>query len=106
LDSIINLSALVSYPQNSSANAIRKLHKLRNISSGISGYQSVMAELTKTADSLAEAILSVASGSKFVLMSKTGGNGLPIVVWRLKNEAKYDGKIFLKIPILQAVRDA
>ncbi|CAI7592970.1 unnamed protein product [Penicillium viridicatum] len=63
-----------------------------------SGYRSIMTALVKKAGSLAEAIVSVAGGGKFVLMSRTEGNGLPIVVWRLKDEAKYDGKVFIEIP--------
>ena len=57
-----------------------------------------MTELTRKADSLAKDIISVAGGGKFVLMSKTGGDGLPIVVWRLQNGAKYDGKGTPQIP--------
>lgn len=53
-----------------------------------------MTNLTKTADFLAEAIAAVGDGEKFVLMSKTGGDGLPLVAWRLKNQEAYDGKIY------------
>lgn len=50
-----------------------------------------MTNLTKTADFLAESIAAIGDGEKFVLMSKSGGDGLPLVAWRLKNKEAYDG---------------
>ena len=50
-----------------------------------------MTNLTQTADYLAESVVKFAEGDKFVLMSKTGGEGLPLVAWRLKNQEHYDG---------------
>lgn len=50
-----------------------------------------MTNLTQISDFLAESILKIGGGEKFVLMSKTGGEGLPLVAWRLKNEESYDG---------------
>lgn len=40
---------------------------------------------------MAGAILAMAGGERFVLLSKTGGDGLPLVTWRLKSEQRYDG---------------
>lgn len=58
---------------------------------GRAGYHAIMTNLTHTADFLAESILSIGDGNKFLLMSKKGGEGLPLVAWRLKNKEKYDG---------------
>jgi len=49
-----------------------------------------MNRLTTVADSLGKAIVAIGSGSRFLLLSKTGGDGLPIVVWRLKHQESYD----------------
>ena len=49
----------------------------------------MMLSLTDRADYLADSI--VATG-RFKLLSKTRGNGLPLVIWRLKSEDRYDGK--------------
>lgn len=51
-----------------------------------------MTSLTNIADFLAEAIVSVNAGQRFVLMSKTHGNGLPLVAWRLKFPEHFDGR--------------
>lgn len=58
---------------------------------GKAGYRAIMTNLTQTADFLAESVVKFGGGEKFVLMSKTGGEGLPLVAWRLKNEEDYDG---------------
>lgn len=57
---------------------------------GKSGYRAIMNNLTTTADFLAEEVAKVAGGEKFVIMSKGGGEGLPLVAWRLKNKEDYD----------------
>lgn len=44
-----------------------------------------MESLTSRADYLAGAILAITGGELFVLLSKTGGKGSPIVTWRLKS---------------------
>jgi glutamate/tyrosine decarboxylase-like PLP-dependent enzyme len=61
---------------------------------GKAGYRAIMTNLIRTADFLAESIAAIGGGEKFVLMSKTGGEGLPLVAWRLKNTEDYDGKAF------------
>ena len=66
---------------------------------GKSGYRAIMTNLISTADYLAESIAAFGDGEKFVLMSKTGGEGLPLVAWRLKNNENYDGKH--TIPVFQ-----
>ena len=54
-----------------------------------------MTNVTQTADFLAESVVAIGGGEKFVLMSKTGGEGLPLVAWRLKNQEEYDGIVIL-----------
>lgn len=56
-----------------------------------------MTNLTNTADYLAESIAAIGDSEKFVLMSKSGGEGLPLVAWRLKNKENYDGKIIFLV---------
>lgn len=51
-----------------------------------------MTALTKIADYLAKAIISMDNGEKFILMSRTEGNGLPLVAWRLKTPTHFDGR--------------
>jgi glutamate/tyrosine decarboxylase-like PLP-dependent enzyme len=68
---------------------------------GKSGYRAIMTNLTNTADFLAESIAAIGGGEKFVLMSKTGGDGLPLVAWRLKNEEVYDGMTSVFRDVLQ-----
>ena len=46
---------------------------------GKRGYRSIMLNLTKTADYLARSL----EESGFIIMSKTGGDGLPLVAFRL-----------------------
>jgi len=57
---------------------------------GKSGYRAIMANLTNTADYLAEEIVKIDGGEKFELLCETSGKGLPLVAWRLKKEQKYD----------------
>ena len=57
-----------------------------------------MTSLTNIADFLAGAIVSINAGQKFVLMSKTHGNGLPLVAWRLKTQEHFDGRKFALTP--------
>ena len=55
---------------------------------GKRGYRSIMVNLTRTADYLAASVQKMG----FILMSKTGGNGLPLVAFRLdpKQGHKFD----------------
>lgn len=55
---------------------------------GKAGYKAIMDNLTSTAVFLAEGILGI--DGKFVLLSKLGNEGLPLVAWRLKEKEKYD----------------
>jgi hypothetical protein len=45
---------------------------------GKSGFRQVMASLINIADFLADAIVSMSDGERFLLMSKTHGNGLSL----------------------------
>lgn len=61
-----------------------------------------MTGLTDIADFLAETIISIDAGQKFILMSKTHGNGLPLVAWRLRFQEDFDGRklrSFLYLPL-------
>ena len=55
---------------------------------GKKGYRSIMMNLTRTSDYLARSLQQLG----FVIMSKTGGNGLPLVAFRLnpKKKLHYD----------------
>lgn len=52
---------------------------------GKAGYRSIMLNLTRTADYLADQIVKLG----FILLSETGGNGLPLVAFRLDPAKKY-----------------
>lgn len=52
---------------------------------GKHGYRSIMSNLTRTADYLAASVQNLG----FLLMSKTGGRGLPLVAFRLNPEDKH-----------------
>ncbi|GAA5838998.1 hypothetical protein JCM11251_007849 [Rhodosporidiobolus azoricus] len=56
---------------------------------GKSGYKAIMTNLTKTADYVADEVLSIGDGM-FELLSETSGKGLPLVAWRIKKEKPYD----------------
>ena len=55
---------------------------------GKHGYRSIMMNLTRTSDYLAACLQQLG----FIIMSKTGGKGLPLVACRLdpKKKAHYD----------------
>ena len=55
---------------------------------GKRGYRSIMVNLTRTADYLAKSLQDLG----FIIMSKTGGKGLPLVAFRLnpKKDRHYD----------------
>lgn len=50
---------------------------------GRSGYESIMSNLTSTADYLSQQVLKLGGGDLFELMSETEGRGLPLVAWRI-----------------------
>lgn len=60
--------------------------------SGKSGYRAVMTSLTSRADYLADAILAIGGGERFITLSRTGGKCLPLVTWRFKSIEPYDGE--------------
>ncbi|OIW29126.1 glutamate decarboxylase [Coniochaeta ligniaria NRRL 30616] len=74
----------------SSAHVLGQYYQLLTHRIGMEGYRTIMNRLTTVADSLGKAIVAIGSGSRFLLLSKTGGDGLPIVVWRLKHQESYD----------------
>jgi glutamate decarboxylase len=65
-------------------------HYYQLLRCGKQGYRAIMNNLTAIADHLAESILKIGDGDKFVLMSRTHGEGLPLVAWRLKKKENYD----------------
>ncbi|ETW78814.1 glutamate decarboxylase/sphingosine phosphate lyase [Heterobasidion irregulare TC 32-1] len=84
-------SPQVSFTLNFSKSAVQVIGQYYQLLRlGKSGYRAIMTNLTETADYLAESVVKFAGGDKFVLMSKTGGEGLPLVAWRLKNQEHYD----------------
>lgn len=85
-------SPQVSFTLNFSKSAVQVIGQYYQLLRlGKSGYRAIMTNLTQISDFLAESVLKIGGGEKFVLMSKTGGEGLPLVAWRLKNEESYDG---------------
>jgi len=84
-------SPQVSFTLNFSKSAVQVIGQYYQlIRLGKSGYRAIMSNLTQTADFLAESIMKTGEGKKFVLMSKGGGEGLPLVAWRLAKKEKYD----------------
>ncbi|EIM86926.1 glutamate decarboxylase [Stereum hirsutum FP-91666 SS1] len=84
-------SPQVSFTLNFSKSAVQVIGQYYQLLRlGKSGYRAIMTNLTQISDFLAESVLKIGGGEKFVLMSKTGGEGLPLVAWRLKNEESYD----------------
>ncbi|THH16691.1 hypothetical protein EW146_g3992 [Bondarzewia mesenterica] len=84
-------SPQVSFTLNFSKSAVQVIGQYYQLLRlGKSGYRAIMTNLTKTADFLADMVAGFDGGNKFVLMSKKGGEGLPLVAWRLKNKEHYD----------------
>lgn len=54
------------------------------------GYQSIMLNLTRVADYLADEVKKFDGGKRFTIMSDGGGAGLPLVAWRLTNKENFD----------------
>ncbi|KAI7890585.1 glutamate decarboxylase [Mucor mucedo] len=54
---------------------------------GQTGFRKIMTNLTATADHLAERLTAT---GRFVIMSESGGRGLPLVAFRLKDEHHYN----------------
>lgn len=65
---------------------------------GRRGYRSIMVNMTRTADYLAASVQKMG----FILMSKTGGNGLPLVAFRLNPD---HGHKFDEFAIAHALRE-
>jgi glutamate decarboxylase len=51
---------------------------------GKQGYRAIMTNLTQTADYLANYVEKYDGGKLFKMISETGGRGLPLVAWQLK----------------------
>jgi glutamate decarboxylase len=84
-------SPQVSFTLNFSKSAVQVIGQYYQfLRLGKAGYTAIMSNLTLTAHFLADGITGMADGNKFVLMSKIGKEGLPLVAWRLKNKEKYD----------------
>ena len=65
---------------------------------GKNGFKAIMSNLTQTADYLAQTIESIDDGKRFQMISKTSGNGLPLVAWQLKQgAAKWDEFALVRI---------
>lgn len=56
---------------------------------GKSGYTSIMTNLTRTADHLADVLEKMG----FIIMSERNGKGLPVVAFRLKGEKDEGGRV-------------
>ena len=67
--------------QSSNADANTSDYQLIRL--GKAGYRAIMSNLTQTADFLAESILKIGDGKKFVLMSK-GGKPVQIQIPRIR----------------------
>ena len=65
---------------------------------GKTGYRSIMQNLTRTADYLAASVQAMG----FILMSQTGGKGLPLVAFRLDPAKKH---AFDEFAIAHALRE-
>jgi len=84
-------SPQVSFTLNFSKSAVQVIGQYYQfLRLGKSGYRAIFQNLIRTSDFLAEEILKMGDGEKFVLMSDTGGKGLPLVAWRLKEQGDYD----------------
>jgi len=84
-------SPQVSFTLNFSKSSVQVIGQYYQlIRLGKAGYRAIMTNLIQTADFLAESVMKIGDGKKFVLMSKTGGEGLPLVAWRLAKKEKYD----------------
>lgn len=62
---------------------------------GRAGYERVMTTLSSTADHLSSAIEAMKGKDGkmlFTILSETGGKGLPLVAWKLKEAGDYDGE--------------
>lgn len=56
---------------------------------GKAGYRAIMSTLIETSDYLAKSLLEIDDGKKFKLISETGGKGLPLVAFQLKDGAAH-----------------
>ena len=65
---------------------------------GFRGYRSIMLNLTRTADYLSAQLQELG----FIIMSKGGGRGLPLVAFRLNPE---DGHLFDEFAIAHQLRE-
>lgn len=54
---------------------------------GQAGFRKIMGNLTATADHLTERLVKT---GRFEIMSETGGRGLPLVAFRLKEKHAYN----------------
>ncbi|CAO3607917.1 unnamed protein product [Cunninghamella blakesleeana] len=54
---------------------------------GVAGYTRIMENLTRTSDYLSKKLENT---GRFLILSETGGNGLPLVAFRLKKKEEYD----------------
>ncbi|KAI9307357.1 glutamate decarboxylase [Cunninghamella echinulata] len=77
-----------SFTLNFSKSASHVIAQYYNfIRHGIAGYTRIMENLTHTSDYLAKKIENT---GRFKIISATGGRGLPLVAFRLKNKELYD----------------
>lgn len=82
----------VSFTLNFSKSAVQVIGQYYQfIRLGKAGYRAIMSNLTEIADKLADQIMAMGDGEKFVLLSETSGRGLPLIAWRLKDtKGPYD----------------
>ena len=67
---------------------------------GKHGYRAIMSNLTRTADYLAASIQSLG----FILMSKTSGEGLPLVAFRLAPQEGQEGRTYDEFALAHRLR--
>jgi len=92
-------SPQISFTLNFSKSAVQVIGSYyQMLRLGKNGFKAIMSNLTQTADYLAQTIESIDDGKRFQMISKTSGNGLPLVAWQLKQgAAKWDEFALVRI---------
>jgi len=81
-------SPQISFTLNFSKSAVQVIAQYyQMLRLGKSGYRAIMHNLTDTADYLTEAIAKMNSGQLFHIISESGGRGLPLVAWQIKDQS-------------------
>lgn len=84
-DSLQALTCLAAQTLNFSKSAVQVIGSYYQlIRLGKNGYRAIMGNLTDTADYLTKVVAEIHDGKYFRIISATGGAGLPLVAWQLK----------------------